>query len=271
MSTFSERMGLKPIRTIVQLNDMDDDLRNSLWNVLDRRLFGLSDFDSERFTEALWWHFFKKPVDRRQIYHSGFGSPNYSEVWEEVRSFFFKCKWNEVYDFIEFVLRAFPANRSIRDLLNKTLERESSGFRVIDGRLAPISDEIEVGEVSKAIGEGSPSVIAHLRGALEHLTDRSNPDYRNSIKEAISAVESMAKIVSGQPKATLGDALKSLERNGKLHPSLKEAFLKLYGYTSDANGIRHALLGESSLNQADARYFLVVCSAFINLIKVEAA
>lgn len=80
----------------------------------------------------------------------------------------------------------------------------------------------------------------------------------------------MAKIVANEPKATLGDALKALERNGKLHPALKEAFLKLYGYTSDAQGIRHALVDEANLSQADARYFLVVCSAFINLLKAQA-
>jgi hypothetical protein len=270
MSTFSERMGLRPVKNIVQLNDMDQDLRNSLWNALDRRLFSLRDFDSERFTEALWWHFFKKPVDKRPIYHSGFGAASYHDVWEEVRSFFFKCRWNEVYDFIEFVLNQFPGNRDIRNLINKTLERESSGFRIVDNRLAPISDEMEVKEVVEAIEGGFSAVTEHLRAAVDHLTDRSNPDYRNSIKEAISAVEAMAKIVSREPKATLGDALKSLEKNGKLHPSLKDAFSKLYGYTSDADGIRHALLNESNLSQSDARYFLVVSSAFINLIKAQA-
>jgi hypothetical protein len=263
-------MGLKQIKTVVQLDGMDQELRNGLWNVLNRRLFGVSDFDNERFTEALWWHFFKKPVDKRPVYHTGFGSANYSDVWDEVRSFFFDCKWNEVYDFVEFVLRAFPRNEAIRKLINQTLERESSGFRIIDNRLTPISDEAEVREVVDAVGSRFLGVTEHLKSSIGHLTDRSSPDYKNSIKEAISGVEAMAKIVSGDPKATLDDALKSLERSGKLHPSLKGAFSELYGYTSDAEGIRHALLAESNLSQADARYFLVVCSAFINLLKTQA-
>ena len=42
-------------------------------------------------------------------------------------------------------------------------------------------------------------------------------DYRNSIKESISAVEAMARLVAENPKATLADALKAIERRGALH------------------------------------------------------
>jgi hypothetical protein len=37
-------------------------------------------------------------------------------------------------------------------------------------------------------------------------------------------VEAIAGILSGNEKATLGDALKILEKNRKLHPALKDAF-----------------------------------------------
>ena len=38
-----------------------------------------------------------------------------------------------------------------------------------------------------------------------------------------------------------------IEKNGKIHGSLKAVFLSLYGYTSDADGIRHAVIeGECS-------------------------
>ena len=96
------------------------------------------------------------------------------------------------------------------------------------------------------------------------MSNKTNPDYRNSIKESISSVESLAKQISKKNTATLGDALKELEKSKKLHPSLKNAFNSLYGYTSDAEGIRHALLKESNLTKADARFMLVCCSAFVN-------
>ena len=98
------------------------------------------------------------------------------------------------------------------------------------------------------------------------LSEKEKPDYRNSIKESISAVESLCKKISENDKATLGAALTTLEKRGILHPALKSAFSSLYGYTNDANGIRHSLLQESNLTSADARFMLISCSAFINYV-----
>ena len=56
-----------------------------------------------------------------------------------------------------------------------------------------------------------------------------------------------------------------------MHPALNKAFSTLYGYTSNAKGIRHALLEESTLDFEDAKFMLVACSAFINYLKVKAS
>ena len=112
-----------------------------------------------------------------------------------------------------------------------------------------------------------PGVRGHLQAALRLLSNREAPDYRNSIKESISAVESMAQVISGNPKASLGEALVVLERESKLHSALKQGFSKIYGYTSDEGGIRHAMLEEPNLNAADAKFFLLSCTSFINYLK----
>jgi len=109
-------------------------------------------------------------------------------------------------------------------------------------------------------------VKSHLEQALLHLKDRDSPDYRNSIKESISAVEALCRRLDGDQHAKLGAALSALEKRSVMHPALKSAFSSLYGYTSDSNGIRHALLEESTLTNADARFMLVSCSAFINYV-----
>jgi hypothetical protein len=80
----------------------------------------------------------------------------------------------------------------------------------------------------------------------------------------------LSKIVSGLPKATLGPALSAVEKKTALHTVLKEAFQKLYGYTSDAQGIRHALMDETTLDMEDAKFMLVSCSAFVNYLVVKA-
>ena len=77
----------------------------------------------------------------------------------------------------------------------------------------------------------------------------------------------MARIVSGKEKATLGEALKVLEKAGEIHSALKVALTSLYGYTNDDDGIRHAMLEVPDLTQADAKFFLLSCTSFINYLK----
>jgi hypothetical protein len=110
-----------------------------------------------------------------------------------------------------------------------------------------------------------------LYQALTHLSNRQSPDYRNSIKESISAVESLCCIIAKDDKATLSGALKAIGKTTELHPALKEAFQKLYGYTSDADGIRHKMMEEPNLDFEDAKFMRVSCSGFVNYLIVKAS
>ena len=60
--------------------------------------------------------------------------------------------------------------------------------------------------------------------------------------------------------------LRQLKKKIKIHPALEQAFIKLYGYTSNREGVRHALIEEQSVSSAEARFMLVCCSAFVNYI-----
>lgn len=76
---------------------------------------------------------------------------------------------------------------------------------------------------------------------------------------------------TGTDNATLGEAIKLMRNKGfPMHPAFVEALNKLYGYTSNAEGIRHSLLGEEHLSSADAKFMMIVCSAFVNyVIEIE--
>jgi hypothetical protein len=90
------------------------------------------------------------------------------------------------------------------------------------------------------------------------LSDKATPDYRNSIKESISAVEGLCKLIIKDSDTTLGSALERIEKNGTvlIHKNLKDAFKHLYWYTSDAAGIRHAIKDSSSVDFVDAKFML---------------
>jgi len=271
MKTFSERKGLKPISEVIQIESMNEALRNSLWNALDMALWSAKDFiyreygepHIQQLSESLWFHYFKKPIDTRP------DQPD--EVLSEIREYFFACPWNEVYDLLEFIVSHFQHLwPSLPNLLNTILERELSGYRFVSGHLADVTNQEELAMIDDAVRDTRfAGVSSHITRALELYADRASPDYRNSIKESISAVESIARLVAKNPNATLGDALKIIEKNARLHSALKEGFLKLYGYTSDEQGIRHAMLDEPKFTAADARFFLVSCSAFVNYLKVQ--
>lgn len=271
MKTFSQRKGLKPVSEIIQTESINDELRNSLWNALDVALWSTQKYlyaqygepGIEPFSKALWFHHFKKPIDSRP--------DRSSKILATIREHFFHCAWFEVYDFLEFVVTYYErSNPRLAELLNGFLERELSAYRLVSGHLTDITNaqELEMLEVALADSRFA-GVTAHLQRALELYADRESPDYRNSIKESISAVESIARIVAENPKATLGDALKAIEKRGSLHPALKDGFMKLYGYTSDEGGIRHAMLDEPNLSAADARYFLLSCTSFVNYLKAQ--
>ena len=273
--SFSERRGLTTPLTELQTDWMSDALRNSLWNVLDEVIWSQNNFMSAmqrrdagiyRFSRHLWASYFKMPVDLRPVGPDG--------IYTKIRDyFFFDANWNEVYDFLEWVQRwaAQPhRDQMLEDSINSVLERELAGYRSIDGLFVDVTDPIEVKALHSTLQDQDfPAVRSHLQRALQLLADREKPDYRNSIKESISAVESMAKVVTGQEGATLGKALVMLERDGALHPVLKQSFSKLYGYTSDEGGIRHAMLEEPNLTAADAKFFLLSCTSFINYLKAK--
>ena len=155
--------------------------------------------------------------------------------------------------------------------INQLFQKEYVGYRFIDGEITPISDEMEVAEIEQSLDIEFQGCRSHIKKALSFLSDREKPDYKNSIKESISAVESICQIITGDNKATLGQALKDLETKGiSIHSALKKSFSSLYGYTSDEGGIRHAEgLFESNVTFEEAKYMLVSCCAFVNYLIAE--
>lgn len=271
---FSQRIGRRPIRQSLQLESIDDDLKHKLWNhiylyFLSNLTHWYSDLREDRvtFLQVTWHRFFVLPIDTIP--------QECSDIVERIRSWYYAAQWFEIFDFIEFL--ADYSKRNMGDQfaypVNLALEEEMSGYRLIEHQVTPITDEHELREIESAIENTRKSALSpvaqHFANALDKLADRKNPDFRNSIKESISAVESLAKLTARLPKAELGDALKALDKKVPIHGALKQAFLSMYGYTSDGDGIRHAMTEQSSCDFEDAKFMLVACAAFTNYLIVK--
>ena len=158
---------------------------------------------------------------------------------------------------------------------NKILERERSGYRFIAGRLAPVAEEAEIaaleGAISAAAQVGLEGVRAHIQEALRFLSLRPEPAYRNAIKESISIVESAVKGIAGLDQGGLDQALRVLDQKAPIHGALRAGFLNLYGYSSDEEGIRHALLeAGANIGFDEAKFMVVACSAFAHFLIAKA-
>lgn len=280
--SFSERYGIVKPRSVIQIGSMDDALRNGLWNVLDLRCWkplSSSQMDDDGhpvmrdeardLARAIWNLHLKLPID--QLDHKW-----WSDVVSTLRERFFKFTWNEVYDFLQFMVSQRPDEDDVGGFVEdctEVMKREMSGYRFVGGLITRITSDEEIREIESATAIPDPmkSVGTHVQTALKLMSDRKSPDYRNSIKESISAVEAICALITHNEKATLDQCLHQLEEKVRLHAALKQAFVKLYGYTSDAEGIRHALMEEPTLTFDDAKFMLVCCSAFVNYVRAKAS
>lgn len=272
--TFSKRMGLVPEKKPLQLNDMDEELRAELHN--DIRQFEIRASGSiglRVLYKKIWIKFLKNYIDE---FTEDFFGENYMD---QVIRFYRTLEWFRVYDYIEFYLD-FVVNEMmvecvdlIRDL-SATLERHNSAYRIVDYRFVPITNDTELEGLSQASNTGLKAIDHHMKQAIAIFSQKESKDYRNVIKEAMSAVEATVNHVNGTKGKTLGDALKQLDQKRHIHEAMKSAFDKLYGYTSDTNsGIRHGLTddADSIPGFAEAKFMIVACSAFINWLQCREA
>jgi uncharacterized protein with PIN domain len=141
----------------------------------------------------------------------------------------------------------------------------------VSGLIGPVTDEVEIESIEIAIKRASPlsGVKAHLREALAKLSDRDKPDYRNSIKESISAIEALLQIIASESGAKFSDVLHAVGEKIQLHKALIRALSHLYGYTSNEKGIRHGMQKELSQTFGGAKFMLVLCTAFVNYLIIR--
>ncbi len=266
MAKLSQRLGLTSVRNALQGRSLDTPTRTRLWSAFVSTVPRSSGVDFNRtwmkgLYEAIWADYLKEPLDLMPWDDHALHNRLRRECIEK--------DWFDTLDFIEFVAQSNKHSNGerFRELVGQILREEEAGFRWLDGQFVEITDETELHAIEEALATTNSDRFnparVHLKAALDKLSDRQTPDFRNSIKEAISAVEAVTQILSSDPQAELGNALAILEKRRPLHGALRRALLALYGYTSDADGIRHALSDESDLDGADAKFMLVSCAAFV--------
>ena len=131
MVSFSERHGYKPTRSrLHQLEEMDDRLRNAIWNFLLERFFvkenvyGVYEFGKKRMDRSGGGRSDELPGNNDALLALVSPSP----VVEFFRKWYLKASWNEVYDVLEHLLRKHRVKKNTSDA-NAMLSREGSAYR----------------------------------------------------------------------------------------------------------------------------------------------
>lgn len=289
---FSEQIGFNTCTTQIQLNEFDSRTRtligNHLYNVLCTVFSQASSIGIRCYrdfydapSKEMGSDFYKDILSEVMNVPVHLPSNAYYE-WEKnydtIVKIISNAPYNEVLDLVWYIchwisdhITATNVMHTIYESFNTLFEREYVGYRFVAGRIVPITDENEAKEIEQACHTPFDGTRAQLQKALGFLSDREHPDYKNCVKESISAVESVCKVISGNKKAALKDALNGLIFNGmNIHGSLKSAILSLYGYASDEGGIRHAEREtESTVTFEEAKFMMVTCSAIVNYLVAE--
>ena len=280
---FSERYGYVKPAEVLKRGFLDEEGITGICNCYDHLDEWLNRYDvnkesqyEESYThlEELTWCYFMN--QRRDSFYTGLGGHKIAATaYLESK----QHEWYTKFDLIEFTISVLRKNapkgdrnfhqiiKEFIDMLNSTFQRLEYAYRVVDYQIVEITDQEEIATIEAAIKQTS-ATKTHLSEGLKLLSNRPTPDYRNSIKESISAVEALCREITEE--SSLGPALKALEKKGIVVPKfLLSGIEKLYVYTNDARtGIRHALMDEVDVPGFDeAKYMLVMCSAFVNYIQ----
>lgn len=278
---FSERNKIIQFSNAIQSTEFDDYSRIALCNCMYDFLYNTFAIRySSSFPEypsSFEITFCKNMI--RNVFHEH-DEHHYSDgyswdnIYSSVKDVIMTAPYNEVLDIIEYVCNLLESRSgagTIYQNFNNVFEQECLGYRFISKQIVPITDSVEAMEIESACQISFDGARAQIQKALGFLSDREHPDYKNCVKESISAVESVCKVISGNEKAALKDALNGLIANGmNIHGGLKSAILALYGYASDEGGIRHAEREtESTVTFEEAKFMMVTCSAIVNYLVAE--
>lgn len=276
MALFSERYGyVKPSEVIIR-EEITKRIRNAICSCFDRLEKRISQYEYKQINRHIWVYFLNK---REQEFELS------KQWWYKVATHCFLAddlEWYIILDLVEFVVKYIFKNSTSSNIyylknfvndLNSEFARLNFAYRIVDQEIVEITSEEEIMAVETALAESGATVSHHLNEALKLISQRPNPDCRNSIKESISAVEAFCREKTGEN--TLGKALDKLESNGiVIHKMLKDAIEKLYAYTNQKDtGIRHALMeddGKYIPSLDEAIFMLVTCSSFINYLGKKA-
>jgi len=179
-------------------------------------------------------------------------STNWSEypnIDDEIHSLVDECQWSRVYDVLEAIVAvmreapySYDANK-FESEINDYFAENGIGWKLVAGIVEVRGEDAFEQSIQRAQEQlhasGFSTATSELREAIRDLSRRPAPDVTGAIQHSMAALECVARVASGNEKATLGEILK--QHRGTIPRPLDEGVAKLWGYASE--NARHVTEG----------------------------
>ena len=276
--SFSQAEGYEELPKTLKLKELPREARVHIWNVFYLHLEDAVErhYDINYLTQE-WnnimrhfylWHDYV-PLDELDV--------RYSVVLMDLKDRIYRLPFNKVFDLIQFVMRHSDCPDQFTNLMKKAFSRCRLAYTISEDQPVTIipavtrtEGELIVASLNNLSTAGLGGSASHLRKSAERI---NRSEWADSIRESIHAVESVARQIAPDRTNTLTQALESIDKKGSFHPDLKEACKKLYWYTSDEEGVRHALLDRkhSRVGRDEAVFMLGACASFASYLWLKHA
>lgn len=168
-------------------------------------------------------------------------------------------------DFVQWIIR--NGAKEIAKPVAHILADERCAYRLIEATIVPIASEQE----GKAVFSALETAKTHgMSGAHTHILDAATAltrgDFAESARESISAVESVVLTKTGETNFAKG--LAKMDQANPMNGAFKIALSRLYDYTSQEPGVRHAKRheGVAAVSERDAIFMMATCAAFVTYV-----
>ncbi len=271
--SFSQAQGYEELPGLLELEDLSSGVRTQIWNLL---YFFLENSTRDGMHGPYLTGAWEKILRKMHCFFDDLALDDWRNGlnWNrtQLREHIEQDSFNRVFDRIQFIMRDRNCPlHFIRDL-KRAFEICGLAYTIDSGpppTIFPVTTSVEgialIESLQTLRQAGLVASTSHLQSAAQSIKQQ---DWAGGIRESIHAVESVARKIDPQASRTLGPALESIERQGTLHATLKKAFSTLYGYTSNQQGIRHALLdrGSPDVGLDEAVFMLGACASFASYL-----
>lgn len=271
---FSQRYGYTKTSNVIIHEDLSEAILNAVSNAF------IELYNKDGFSSDFHWemnrdfarYFLNMRLDNIDKY-----APYYMYFINDEKEI-----WHKRIDAIEWII-AYHRRQLCNSILNQEHDKNQSAlnkfiekmnwefkrlnyaYRIINDVFIETTSESELSTINETLESADSDVVTHLSECLKLMSpSNSQISTRNAIKEAISAVEVIARKVTNTK--TLDEAFRKFNN---LHPQIKSSMSSLYQYTNQPNtGIRHAWMQQAEEPTIDEAIFVLVTGcAFINYLR----